>query len=131
MTSTAERDEFDEALEAVVASLPEHVREMLEELPVIVEDEPPEWALKELGIVARRGESDLCGLHSGIPLTEQGRVFGDMPAPQSIYVFRGPLLRLAGGELAALKQEIKITLLHEIGHHYGMTEDDLEALGYQ
>lgn len=123
--------DFDEILESVIDSLPEGVREMLGDLPIIVENEPPQWALDELGIEGAPEESDLCGLHSGVPLTEQSRIFGDMPAPQAIHIFRGPVERLANGKLTALRRQIKITLLHEIGHHYGMTEEELKELGYE
>lgn len=126
------RAEFDRVLEAVIEALPDPVRAILADIPVIVEDEPAAWVLAELGLGRDEGSpSDVCGLHSGIPLTEQGKVFGDSPAPQAIHLFRGPIERLARGRAAALRRQIKITLLHEIGHHHGLTEQELKELGYE
>jgi predicted Zn-dependent protease with MMP-like domain len=76
-------------------------------------------------------------LHDGVPLTERSIEDGAM-LPEQIMLFRGPILRLAGcGELPwsdaqqeELQREVHITLLHEIGHHFGLDEDDLERVGY-
>lgn len=122
------RDRFDSLLENVLEELPDFVRKQLDEVPVIVEDEPSTEILKEMGIAA--GEpSDLCGLHSGIPLTERAP---SSPSIQgsSILIFRGPILRLSDGDEDALEEEIRITLLHEIGHHFGFSEEELEEMGY-
>lgn len=122
------RDRFDSLLENVLEELPGFVRTQLDEVPVIVEDEPSEEILEEMGLPG--GEpSDLCGLHSGIPLTERTP---SAPSAQgsSILIFRGPILRLADGSEEALAEEIRITLLHEIGHHFGFSEEDLEEMGY-
>lgn len=123
-----DRNQFDSLLESVLEELPDFVREQLKEIPVIVEDEPGEEILKEMGFPLD-GPSDLCGLHSGIPLTERAP-----SSPQSfsssILIFRGPILRLADGEDGALEEEIRVTLLHEIGHHFGFSEEELEEMGY-
>lgn len=123
-----QRDNFDSFLEEVLKELPDFVRLQLDEIPVIVEDEPSADLLKEMGL--RGGEpSDLCGLHSGIPLTERTP---SAPSIQnsSILIFRGPILRLADGDEGILEEEIRITLLHEIGHHFGFSEEELEEMGY-
>jgi predicted Zn-dependent protease with MMP-like domain len=122
------RDRFDSLLENVLAELPDFVREQLDEVPVIVEDEPNAAILEDMGL--RGGEpSDLCGLHSGIPLTERSPTAPSLEG-SSILIFRGPILRLADGDESALEEEIRITLLHEIGHHFGFSEEELEAMGY-
>jgi predicted Zn-dependent protease with MMP-like domain len=132
-----ERDRFDRLLEAEIESLPPGVRTLLEETPVIVEDRPSRQLLRELGM----GDDDLlCGLHTGVPITERSVEHPDM---ESIRLFREGIIETAGGWEAweseegeqlggeeAVKHEIHITLLHEIGHHYGLEEDDLERLGY-
>lgn len=132
---------FDEVLERTLADLPAEVSELLEEAPLIVDDEPDPSLLRETG---GEGVGELCGLHSGVPLTarqveETGRL------PDQIRMFRGPISRLAASESrrsggfgprrgrgyeAALERQIRITLLHEIGHHFGMDEAQLEELGY-
>lgn len=129
MTSAAERENFDAIFERVHDRLPDEVLDLLEEVPIVIEDEPTRDILASLGLEARPGDSDLCGLHSGVSLREQSVLETNL-APTQIYLFRGPLLRLVAWDLKKLEKEIHITLLHEIGHLFGMTEEDLEALGY-
>jgi predicted Zn-dependent protease with MMP-like domain len=129
MTSAREREEFDILFEEVLGRLPPEAAELLEEIPVILEDEPSRELLAELGLEARPGEADLCGLHSGLPMNERS-VLDPAAPPTSIYLFRGPILRLAGWKPRALARQIRITLLHEIGHVFGFSEEKLKALGY-
>lgn len=135
MVSRRERDEFDELLDREVEALPEQLFSLLDEVPLVVDDEPSAELLTGLGM--RPGEDDLCGLHDATAYTEQSVEQGwDMPG--QIMLFRGPIRRLAqeitgeaGRRLAEeLRRQIHITLLHEIGHHFGLDEDDLERLGY-
>jgi len=85
---------------------------------------------------------DLYGLHSGTALTERS-VEAPPDLPDQIMLFRGPLFRLAGPgaslhptrrkrtkERETLREQVRITLLHEIGHHFGLDEEDLDRLGY-
>lgn len=126
---------FDDLLERILAELPESIQQLLEEVPLIVEDEPSPRLLREMGL--SRHDTLLCGLHWGIPLTHRS-VEHSATMPDRMMLFRGPILRTAGyrlGRQAAsamdeLERQIRITLLHEIGHHFGLDEDDLAALGY-
>jgi len=132
-----ERERFDALFEEVLANLPEPVQQMLEECPIILEDRPSPEILAELGIDQ---EELLCGLHSGIPLTE--RSVERPEHSEVIHVFREGVVDMAGGweegedEEGAfggetrIREEIRITVLHEIGHHFGLDEDDLDRLGY-
>ena len=125
--NAADRDRFDGLLEEVLASLPPRLHALLDEAPLIVEDRPSRALLDELGLDA--DEDVLCGLHSGTPLTQRSVDADDLP--ETIHVFRTGIVDHAGGwDEAALKREIRITLLHEIGHHFGLEEDDLAELGY-
>lgn len=135
MVSRSERDEFDRLLDGEVDALPEQIFTLLDEVPLIVDDEPSAELLKSLGM--EPGEDDLCGLHDATAFTEQSVEQGwDMPG--QIMLFRGPIQRLAadiaeesgGGYGLELRRQIHITLLHEIGHHFGLDEDDLDRLGY-
>lgn len=125
-----ERARFDRLLEAVLDGLPDALHELLEEAPLVVDDLPEPVLLEELGL-ADDPES-LCGLHSGVPLTERSV---EQPwNAEVIHLFRVGILSEAGGAGASdadLLREIRITLLHEIGHHFGLDEDDLAALGYE
>lgn len=131
MLSDADRDRFDALLEEAIEQLPESVRKLLEVTPVIVEDAPAAHLLKELGM---DDPTELCGLHTGIALTERSVDQGHA-LPEEIRLFRSGIVNLAGGWRQRdaddrVYEEIWITLLHEIGHHFGLDEDDLDALGY-
>ncbi len=121
-----DRRRFDEVLETVLEALPPRLHALLAEAPVIVEDRPSARLLGELGL----GPDDLlCGLHSGTPVTE--RSVEQIPElPETIHLFREGILDVAG-DWDQLHREIRITLLHEIGHHFGLDEDDLAELGYE
>ena len=124
------RKRFDALLERVLASLPARLRELLDEAPLIVEDHPDPKLLEDLGM--DQGSEELCGLHTGTPLTERSLAEGAEDL-EMIHMFRQGIVEEAGGWDAsdeALAEEIRITLLHEIGHHFGLEEDDLESLGY-
>ncbi len=135
MVNDREREVFDGLLERHVASLPAHVAAWLEEVPVIVEDEADAELLIDAGLDPE--DDDLCGLHSGVPLTERSVEDGGA-VPDDIRLFRGPIMRLAGwswrsrerGSRAELSRQVRITLLHELGHHFGLDEEDLDELGY-
>lgn len=134
-----QRRVFDDLLDDLVAGLPDHLLNLLEEVPLVVEDEPSDLLLDEMDI--DRSVTDLCGLHSGIPLTKRS-VEHSGTLPDRMMLFRGPIMRVAGYKrrrlsrastgsgVEALREQIRITLLHEIGHHFGLDEDDLTALGY-
>jgi predicted Zn-dependent protease with MMP-like domain len=135
-----ERERFDAMLERVLESLPPRLHELLEEAPLIVEDRPSRKLLKELGM--DDVDETLCGLHTGTPLTERSVSYGH-DLPETIHLFREGIIEMAGGwEPWAdddgqamggedrIEEEIRVTLLHEIGHHFGLEEEDLEELGY-
>lgn len=135
------RDRFDAILEEILASLPEPIAELLEEVPLVVDDEPTrelaislanEWGEPTDDHTISEFIASLCGLHSGPMLTERSV---EMPTeiPERIQIFRRGVISIAGGDNVTddqLAEEIEITLLHEIGHHFGLDEDDLERLGY-
>ena len=134
MLSDAERRRFDALLEKHLEALPERFAAFLEEVPLVVEDEPDPELLEGMGMDR---DDDLCGLHSGVPLTDRG-VEESFALPDEIRLYRGPIYRLAksvGRSRAArrdeLDRQIRITLLHELGHHLGLDEDQLADLGYE
>ena len=123
---------FDAMLESVLDELPKEIMELIEEVPLVVEDYPSDEVLEEMGV---EDPGDLCGLHTGIPLTERSTsdsgVLGDM-----IHVYRDGILNLVAEQEQdivrpePLRKQIRITILHEVGHHFGLDEDDLRRLGY-
>ena len=134
-----DRTRFDQLLDDALPQLPASLRSMLEQLQLIVDDVPEQSLLNQIDV---ENATDLCGLHSGIPLTE--RSVEDAPTlPTSIHLFREGIVKMAGGweewtdddgepmgGEEIVQEEIVITLLHELGHHFGLDEDDLERLGY-
>lgn len=126
MLSDAQRNRFDGLLDQLVAALPDELHRLIEEIPVIVEDEPSAKMKADLELDRN---TLLCGLHWGIPLTERS-VEHSGTMPDGIWLFREPIMHLAGPDTKSLREQIRITLLHEIGHHFGLDEDDLARLGY-
>jgi predicted Zn-dependent protease with MMP-like domain len=128
---TSTRDMFDGHLEQVLRELPPRVHELLRDVPLIVEDYPSRELRRSLKL--RRRDS-LCGLYTGVPLGH--RSIEQLPVPSdAIYLFREGILAAARRwkavvDPARLKREIRITILHELGHHHGMGEHELEELGY-
>jgi predicted Zn-dependent protease with MMP-like domain len=123
-------------MERAVEELPPPLRQLLEEVPVIVIDRPSSAMLRSLGLDAASEDDamSLCGLHTGRSITERS-VVDDAVIPEDIHLFREGILDLAGGFEQPggddlVYEQIRITLLHEIGHHFGLGEDDLERLGY-
>ena len=149
-----QRARFDALLERVIAGLPPQIAELLAQIPVVVDDRPSPKLVAQLiaeGTLQSADEAiDLCGIHSGVPITDRsiddpdgwGSLSADGSGPETIHLFRDAITDLAGGwgegqggldDPAAddtIAEEIRITLLHEIGHHFGLDEDDLDELGY-
>lgn len=130
-----ERDRFDALLEQVIADLPEPLRRLIDEVPVVVLDQPTPDLLVGLEPMDDEEAELLCGLHSGIAITHRS-VENSGELPEAIHLFRRGIIDLAGGWDGpdggedAVREEICVTLLHEIGHHFGLDEDDLDRLGY-
>lgn len=126
-----ERAEFDRYLDQVLAELPPLAKTVLDEIPLIVEDYPSPEICEAEGLEYR---DELCGYFEGIPKIEQS-VSEGFHLPNRIYLFREGNLALTTDEegnvdTAELLRQIRITVLHEVGHYVGMTEDDLTELGY-
>ncbi len=104
--------------------IPDALASQLENVAVMVEDWPTPSQLARVGT---RGT--LLGLYEGIPLTARGPLSYSGVAPDRITIFQGPLTRRARdlGELAA---QVRVTVLHEVGHHFGMDDARLRELGW-
>lgn len=111
-------------VQRVVDSLPPNVQALLEEVAIVVEDEADQSQLVEAG---SDDESELFGLYQGIPMIDRSSGY-TMVLPDRITIFAGPLSR-AFTTRAELEDEIRITVLHELGHHLGYDEIGLDALG--
>jgi predicted Zn-dependent protease with MMP-like domain len=125
------RDFFDRHLEEVMAAMPPRVHELLQDVTLYVEDHPSTRIMSQLGI---RHRDDLCGLYTGVPLTRRHVEISGVLS-DAVYIYRQGILRMAMNERGEidedqLRREIRITVLHELGHHHGLDEGDLQELGY-
>lgn len=113
--------EFEELVEQAMDGLPPELSDLLDNVVVMVEDWPDRTTLEAYD------EDTLYGLYEGIPLTERGsNYYGVMP--DTITIFRGPLER--DFERDELVEQVRVTVVHEIAHHFGFDEDRLEELGW-
>jgi len=125
------RRRFDTILEEVLDQLPRWVHDLIDEVPLHVEDYPSDEMLQQVNV---RYREQLCGLYTGIPLTDRS-VQHSGTLPDVVTIYREGVLNAASNAHGMvtdnrLRREIRITLLHELGHHHGLDEDDLRELGY-
>jgi predicted Zn-dependent protease with MMP-like domain len=106
---------FDDAVRAALDELPPEIAAALQNVAVVVEDENPE-------------DPDVFGLYHGVPLPERGDVAG-LP-PDTISIYRRPL-EAAFPHPRELRDEIRITVLHELAHYFGFDEERIAELGYE
>lgn len=116
--------EFEQLVEEGYLMLPEHVREKISNVAILVEDEPSEEVREEQGL----GPNEtLLGLYTGIPLTARGVEYGvGATLPDTITLYRLPILDAAGGDPERVRQEVHDTIWHEFAHHFGMDEPEVE-----
>jgi len=115
----------NEALK-VLEQLPQEFRACLENVEIVVEKEAGRKRLRDLGLDPKRDV--LYGLYEGIPLPERS-VFNPPILPDKITLFSGPLAS-DFPDPDELRKEIRLTLLHEIAHYFGIDEEEIEKLGY-
>ena len=116
---------FEELVERALDELPEPFAAHLEEVPLEIRPRPTRKQLERVGL----SEDDLLlGLYDGIPLTERSVEHSGV-RPAVIYIFKEDV-ELASDSEDELVEQVRTTVLHEIGHHFGMGEDDLDELGY-
>lgn len=109
-------EEFDAEVDRALDAVPDELAQLVRNCVVLVEEEPP-------------GDGpSMFGLYEGIPLTERDSWYG-ATLPDRILIFRGPLQRHCR-DREELVEEIHITVVHEIAHHFGIDDDRLQALGY-
>jgi predicted Zn-dependent protease with MMP-like domain len=110
--------EFEEAVADALDAVPAELMDMLDNVVVLVEEEPPE------------GEpDDLLGLYDGTPLTERDSWWAAGSLPDRILLFRGPTLRMCVDREEVVR-EVSVTVVHEIAHHFGIDDARLHDLGW-
>jgi predicted Zn-dependent protease with MMP-like domain len=107
-------DDFEGYVERAIAALPRDLSAYMSNVAVVVEDEPPDGL-------------PLLGLYQGLPLTRRTSGYAGVP-PDKITIYRGPLERRAGGDPARLESDVRRVVLHEIAHHFGISDERLVEL---
>jgi predicted Zn-dependent protease with MMP-like domain len=109
-------EEFEELVAEALDTLPPELARLIDNVVVVVEDDAPE------------DDPDLLGLYSGIPLTERGTWYAGV-LPDRITIYRLPTLAMCE-TVEEVVEEVEITVVHEIAHHFGIDDDRLHELGY-
>ncbi len=108
--------EFDALVDRALDGIPDEIAALVRNVVVLVEEDPP------------ADDPDLLGLYDGVALTDR---WGDatLELPDRILIFRNPLLDMCGS-VEELEDEVRITVVHEVAHHFGIDDDRLHDLGY-
>jgi predicted Zn-dependent protease with MMP-like domain len=122
MTGRISISRFEQLVAEALDELPEEWGEAMDNVVIQVEDEPSREDLELVGMDPDDPDSDLLGLYQGVPIGERG--FDLMPMPDRIVIYRGPTLREARDRHEVVRI-VRETVLHELGHHFGLEEDDL------
>ncbi len=118
-----QRAAFERLVAEALASIPRRFRDAMDNLAIVVEDEPSRGLLEEMEI---EPPDTLLGLYQGVPLTERAWDYGNA-LPDRILLFQGPLERDSDDE-DDLIVAIGETLIHEIGHYFGLSEEEIEHI---
>jgi len=111
------REEFEQAVSDGLDLIPEDLAALVDNVVVLVEDDPPE------------SEPDILGLYDGVALTERGGDWGMGELPDRIFIYMNPTLRVCE-DAEHVREEVAVTVVHEIAHHFGIDDDRLHALGW-
>ncbi len=111
---TESGEHFERLVRAALDEIPSDLRAEMSNVEVVVEAEPP-------------AERRLFGLYQGVPLTRRGSHYGGV-LPDKITIFRGPIERYSGGDPRRLAREVRRTVLHEVAHHFGISDERLVEL---
>jgi predicted Zn-dependent protease with MMP-like domain len=117
---------FEELVQEALETIPDALWQAIDNVAVTVDDWPSRHQLEAAGVPP--GEL-LLGLYEGIPLTQRTGGYGLVP-PDVITIFRGPILRICPrGDEEAVRQQVRHTVIHEIAHHFGISDERLIELG--
>ena len=120
-----DRKEFTRVVREVLQSLPEEFAAHLAHAEVVIDDDPTDEQIRGVGLDPHR--DTLFGLYEGVPLPERGGASGALP--DKISIFYRPIVEACASPVE-IREEIRITVLHEIAHFFGIDDDDLDDWGY-
>jgi len=116
--------EFERLVEDGLTLIPEEIRAVMNNLQLVIEDEPSQEVLKELDVSP---DDTLFGLYQGVPLTERSTAYSALP--DRIIIYRRPLLE-EFDDPRDIRREVARTVIHEIAHHFGISDERLAELGW-
>jgi len=118
-----DRERFEWLVAKAIDDLPDEFRERMDNIDVVVQDEPTSRQLADAGL--KRSET-LLGLYEGVPLTRRSRSYGMVP-PDKITIFQNPIEYRCRSE-TQIQREIQRVVIHEIAHHFGIGDARLRQL---
>src|SRR5512140_3432803 len=121
-----DRDAFEALVRDALDDVPELFAQYLQNVAIVIEDEPTPELLRSLGMNPRH--DTLFSLYRGVPLSQRGAGYGNM-LPDTISIFYRPILH-ACRTPEQIRREIRRTVIHEIGHFFGLDENAIRDLGY-
>jgi predicted Zn-dependent protease with MMP-like domain len=122
-----EREEFEKAAQEVFDTLPAPFRDAIDNVHIVIEERPSRGTGLKVGY---RPGTLLLGLYEGVPLTKRGTSYGMYGVvPDKITLYRENIRAVARGD-EEVRGVIRDTLIHEIGHYFGMSEKQIRAAGY-
>jgi predicted Zn-dependent protease with MMP-like domain len=119
------RRRFEELVAEAVAEIPDELWNYIQNVAIIVEEWPNRRQIDSVGIAPG---STLLGLYEGVPLTVRTSHYGLVP-PDKITIFRGPIMRICPPHEDAIRSQVRQTVLHEVAHHFGISDQRLIELG--
>jgi predicted Zn-dependent protease with MMP-like domain len=117
------RKEFEEVVISALRGLPKSIKKKMKNVDVVVEDRASRDLLSEMGL---RSPSELLGLYQGVPLDRRGFYYGNV-LPDKITLFQNPI-ELICKKKEEIEEKVKEVVIHEVGHHFGLSDEKLREL---
>ena len=112
-------EEFETLVERAMEQLPTEFARLLDNIVVVVEDQPDSELLREMGMAE---DEDLLGLYFGVPLAERESSYSALP--DQVVLYRRPLVRVSRNRRQLIR-EVRDTLVHELGHYFGLSDEEM------
>ncbi len=117
-----DRDDFERLVQSALDELPDEFAERLDNIAVVVKEEPDPADLRELGLDEESDSDELFGLYVGVPIIDRGSSYTGLP--DCVYIYMGPISRACATSEEVVR-EVRDTVIHELGHHFGLSDADM------
>jgi predicted Zn-dependent protease with MMP-like domain len=115
-----DREEFERLVALALDRLPRQFSRLLDNVVVVVEDEPSDEDMESVGLDPESDE--LLGLYHGVPQADRDVFYGELP--DRVVIYRGPICRQSASR-SEIVREVVDTVVHELGHHFGLGDDEM------